>query len=326
MCDATPEEIAIFKSAHPASVSPIGEHNKRFIRLASSPDGLHWTPRPEPLMCHMSDTQTTVYYDEVLKRYVGFFRLSYNDHRAIGRTESPNLDAWPIPKVVLFPEPAHDRPGDDYYISGYSRYPGTRAMHLMIATIFKRHIDSAELGLAASMDGEHWTWVPGGPILQPGPEGSWDGGCVFGGINLTELPDGRVVFPYHGFAYPHKFPRNYTPHLGQLGLAGWPKERLSAVVADEDGEFVTRPLSAQGTRLFLNFETGRTGYIKVSVEGDRKHPLTDRTIELCDALFGNQPKKQVTWKGQETVGVKPGETFTLRFQLRAAKLYSFEIR
>jgi len=49
-----------------ASVSPIGEHNKRFIRLAYSPDGLHWTPRPEPLMCHMSDTQTTVYYDEVL--------------------------------------------------------------------------------------------------------------------------------------------------------------------------------------------------------------------------------------------------------------------
>jgi hypothetical protein len=199
-------------------------------------------------------------------------------------------------------------------------------MHLMIPTIFKRHIDSTEISLAASMDGEHWSWVPGGPILQPGEEGTWDGGCIFGDSNLVEFSDGRVVFPYRGFAYPHKFPRRHIPHLGQIALAGWPKERLAAVIADEDGEFMTRPLSAQGTKLFLNFETGRTGYIKVSVEGDRKHPVANRTLELCDALFGNQLKKQVSWKGQETIGVKPGESFTLRFQLRAAKLYSFELR
>jgi hypothetical protein len=236
------------------------------------------------------------------------------------------LDDWPIPKVVLFPDPMHDGPGNDYYISGYSRYPGTTTMHLMIPTIFKRHTDSTELGLAASMDGEHWTWVPGGPVLEPGADGSWDGGCIFGGINLTELPDRRVVFPYRGFVYPHKFPRNYSAHLGQIGLAGWPKERLAAVVTDEDGEFSTRPLSGQDTQLFLNFQTKRGGYVKVSVEGDRKHPVSDRTAALCDPLFGDQPKKQVTWKGDGTIGVKPGEAFTLRFELRAAKLYSFEIR
>jgi len=77
MSSATEQEIARFKAAHPASVSPIGEQKKLFIRLAKSADGIHWTPMPEPVMSHMSDTQTTAYYDETLNRYVCFLRLAY---------------------------------------------------------------------------------------------------------------------------------------------------------------------------------------------------------------------------------------------------------
>jgi len=315
------EALARFKAAHPHSVSPIGEQKKLFIRLAHSADGIHWTPRPNPVMSHMSDTQTTVYYDEYLKRYVAFFRLAYMNHRAIGRTETRRLDEpWPVPEVALFPQPIHDRPADDYYISGYSRYPGTRTMHIMIPTIYKRHTDSTELGMAASMDGEYWTWLPGGPVLEPGPDGSWDGGCVFGGIGLTELPDGRVVSPYVGYIYPHKFPR-YERHMGRIGLAAWKKHRIAAVVADEEGEFVTGPLSAKGTSLLLNFQTRRNGWIKVSVEGK-----SSRSLDNCDRLFGDQIQKQVTWKGDGNLGISPGEDFALRFHLRAARLYSFEVR
>jgi hypothetical protein len=320
MASSTEQEIAAFKAAHPISVSPIGEKKKSLIRLAHSPDGIHWTPRGEPLMSHMSDTQTTVYYDQRLRRYVAYFRLSYMNHRAIGRTEAADLKAWPIPNLTLFPEPMHDRPGDDYYISGYSRYPGTRTMHLMIATIFKRHTDSTALALASSMDGEHWTWLPGGPVVEPGPDGSWDGGCIFGGIGLTELPDGRIASPYVGYVYPHKFPR-YQRHMGRIGLAVWPSERLVALEAEEDGEFITGPLAGKGQRLFLNFETKRNGYVKVAIE-----KAAGRSIETCDPLFGDQLKRQVTWHGQETIGIAPGGSFTLHFKLRAAKLYSFELR
>lgn len=320
MAKATPEEIAAFKAAHPASVSPVGERKKLFIRLAHSADGLHWIPRPDPLLSHMSDTQTTVYYDEILDRYVAYFRLLYMNHRAIGRVEAADLAAWPVPKLALFPEPMHDRPGDDYYISGYSRYPGTQSMHVMLATIFKRHTDSTELSLATSMDGEHWTWLPGGPAVEPGADGTWDGGCIFGGIGLTELPDGRIASPYVGYTYPHKFPR-YERHMGRIGLAVWPRERLVALEADEDGEFFTVPLAAKGERLLLNFETKRNGYVKVAVDNGK-----GRTIEACDPLLGDQSKRPVTWKGQSTIGVAPGRPFTLQFKLRAAKLYSFELR
>jgi hypothetical protein len=174
--------------------------------------------------------------------------------------------------------------------------------------------------MAASMDGEHWTWLPGGPVVEPGADGAWDGGCIFGGIGLTELPDGRVVTPYVGYTYPHKFPR-YERHMGKIGLAAWGKERLAAAVCDEEGEFVTGPLSSKGSKLFLNFQTKRNGWVKVAVEGKGA-----RTVESCDVLFGDEPKKQVTWRGEGTIGVEPSGDFTLRFKLRSAKLYSFEIR
>jgi hypothetical protein len=60
--------------------------------------------------------------------------------------------------------------------------------------------------------------------------------------------------------------------------------------------------------------------VKVAVEAG------GRSIDDCDPLLGNEMKKLVTWKGEETMSVKPGDSFTLHIQLRAAKLFSFEIR
>ena len=52
--------------------------------------------------------------------------------------------------------------------------------------------------------------------------------------------------------------------------------------------------------------------MKVAIE-----QAQERSIETCDPLFGDQLKRQVTWKGQETIGVAPGDTFMLHFKLRA---------
>ncbi len=319
MCGGTEQEIADLKARSPKSVDPYGETKKLLIRTAFSPDGIHWTPSPEPLLAHMSDTQTTLYYDTILKRYVGFFRMAHMNHRAIGRCESTEMKDWPMPEVCLWPNP-FDGPFDDYYINGYTLYPGTRSMHFMLSTIFRRDLDVTNIRVASSMDGRTWEWLPGGPVVEPGKEGTWDGGCLFGGINLVELPGDLVAIPYVGYAYPHKFPR-YDPHLGNIGLATWTKERLVALVADEEGEFWTTPLKAKGERLYLNYEAPRNGYVKVEIQGG-----DGRKLENCDLLTGNQVRKEVTWKGASGIGVKPGESFTLHIKMKAAKLYSFELR
>ena len=50
------------------------------------------------------------------------------------------------------------------------------------------------------------------------------------------------------------------------------------------------------------------------------------SIEDCDPLWGDRHEARVTWKGNGKLGRARGETVTLRFRLRAARLFSFEIR
>ena len=109
--------------------------------------------------------------------------------------------------------------------------------------------------------------------------------------------------------------------MGEVAFAVWPKQRLSALVADEVGSFVTNPLSSQGTTLWLNFDAGRNGSVRVEVVG-----VEERSLAECDTLFGDRLSKQVTWKGRPDLGIDPGESFRLRFRLRGAKLFAFEMR
>lgn len=58
---------------------------------AVSPDGLHWTPIPKPLLVHKGDTDNTVYYDSWLERYVLYTRLYHQDRRWTARAEAEDF-------------------------------------------------------------------------------------------------------------------------------------------------------------------------------------------------------------------------------------------
>ena len=305
------------QAVRPESVTP-ASHDGTALMGAVSPDGIRWRELEEPLMGHVSDTGTTAYWDQRLGRYVGYFRMGVWGRRMIGRAETTDFRRWPRPEMVLAPDSA-EAPWVDYYTNGKELYPGTSTMHLMFPMIYHRNLDTSTVRVAASLAGRIWNFLPGGPVLEPGPEGSFDAGCLFPGAGLAEISGDRVILPYSGFAVPHKFPR--LGPLGEVAFAVWPKQRLSALVADEEGTFVTNPLSSQGTTLWLNFDAGRNGSVRVEVVG-----VEERSLAECDTLFGDRLSKQVTWKGRPDLGIDPGESFRLRFRLRGAKLFAFEMR
>ena len=311
------EVIARLKQENPESVDPFGESNKCGVLLGTSPDGLHWTLQDKLLFCHTCDTQTVAYYDSFLRRYVLFTRSFQFGRRSIARSETADVTRWPVPEVVLW-TPVDSDPSDDLYLNSKTVYPGTRTVHLMFPTVYRRRADNCVIRAASSPDGIAWQWLPG-EVLQTGREGEWDGGCVFPGCGLTEISGDRVALPFAGYRYPHKYPR--FGRVGQFGLAVWPKERLVALQADEEAEFWTPAMILPGDSLYLNFETSRAGYIKVAVEG-----VEGRTLDDCDALFGNELKKQVTWEGNPSMGIREDQKVLLRFKMRSAKLFSFEVR
>lgn len=286
---------------------------------AVSPDGINWKSIRKPLMIHLSDTDTTVYYDSWLDRYVMYTRLYWQQRRWVGRVEAEDFRRWGPVEPLLWPR-LDGPPHDDIYTNARTEYPGLPQYHLMFPMIYHRFTQTSEVRLYSSADGICWNEIPGGAVLSPGAPGDWDSEFIWVSKDLVPLADDRVGILYRGTAYPHKYPRwKGVLGAGRAAWAWWPKGRLCAVVADEEGEFFTFPLIVAGRNLRLNVRTGRGGEARVGLAG-----VPNRSTADCDPLIGDSLSTLVRWKGEPEVGVKEGDKVILHFKLRAAKLFGFE--
>jgi hypothetical protein len=330
-----------YKGQRPHDVDPL-IHTRGGIDLvggadallgATSPDGLHWTLVEEPFVFHMADNPNTMYYDTILKKYVLFTRVNWMyGRRAIGRSESDTFGPFPQPEMVVWPE--LDRaPSDDLYTNAKCLYPGTLDQHFLFPTVYSHAQDNGRIDIYSSPDGLHWFRIPGGPILEGDPATN-DGGWLATTCGPVRLPDGRIGLPYRGSTFPHKYPR--WPDRGDRGVkryAVWQPERLVYIDAPDQGAFATLPLQLDGRQLKLNLQTPISGEVRVEVVAIPRWVGKKRTEEVvagrafddCDPISGDHLSHTVTWHGQTDLGHPDGISVRLRFQLRHAKLYAFEV-
>ena len=307
------------------------------MKGAVSPDGLHWTMFPEPMVIEVTDTQLTAYYDERLKKYVAYTRTWAaglrsggvdpgretwsTGRRSIGRSETANFREFPLHEMMLEPGPEL-LPTDTLYTNGKTTMPGAPDQHLLFPTIWHTANDSTSTALASSHDGRMWHFLPGSPVFATGPFGAFDGGCVFAHPNLLELADGRFALPYTGYNVPHKYPRRlwkYAP-----GYAVWPKGRVIALEASERGEFSTVALMAPGRKLRINALTKRGGRILVEVVGVDGKPPAGRSFDEAVPLFGDLHWTPLAWGGQQDLGYSDGTAIRLRFRMEQAQIFGLE--
>lgn len=306
------------------------------IKGAVSPDGVHWKAIDEPLVVEHSDTQIIACYDERLGKYVIYTRTWMTGPRAaamgdapgqswiapgrrsIGRTESEQFRDFPLSDTVLTPGP-EVAASEVYYTNCYTRVPGAPDHHLMFPAVWGMHDDATWITVASSPDGRVWNFVPGARVLDTAPFGAWDGGCIFATPNLVELPDGRWVLPYTGYAFPHKYPRGQWTY--STGYASWPYGRLIAVEATERGEFATVGFMPPTPRVRLNVVAARGGSVRVEAADVSGNPLPGRTFADAVPVIGDQPAAPVRWKEQDEIG---REGVILRFRLDRAKIYAID--
>ena len=291
---------------------------------ATSPDGVRWKVLPEPLVLHYSDTTNVACYDERLGCYVWYARCSAFGRRSIGRAETDDFRRWPLPEPIVCPG-LQDHPADDWYTNSKTMYPGSVDHHLMFPALFHHADDTADLHLFSSADGITWSRVPGPSALSCGEADSWDAGCVFGGTALIPLGADRVGLPYGGYPHPHKYPRNRHTFRHDLGYAVWPAERLAALEVEQDGHFLTMPMTAGGRRLRLNAAIKSAGHILVEVADRRGQALPGHTFADAVPVLGDSHSHRVSWRNGDQLPVEPGQSFALRFRLRCARLFAFQV-
>jgi len=316
---------------------------------AVSPDGIHWSHIEEPLMIQHADTLNTCYYDEDRGEYVAYVRAWQVNpkaegmdeinpdgwisvgRRSIGRSTSKNFRHFSPPEIVVSTG-ADMAPSHLFYTNCKTTLPGISDNHVMFPWVWELESDGGGCCLLSSADGEYWSRVPGGNVVEPGPPGSGTGGYIVCSDHLLEYPDGTWSVNYGGSPIPHKYPgRDFTKRkglfpgvAGEGGRATWPKGRLVALECNEEGEFATVSVLPRGDRIRLNASIQPSGYIKVAVRRfGSGEDVPNRSFEDTDRLLGDDLAMPVTWKGEDFLNHE-GTAVSLRFQMRQAKLYGVE--
>jgi hypothetical protein len=302
---------------------------------------------PDPLSIEPSDTQVGGGYDSRTKKYLLFTRShlvgpraegwpisdpedkrhQYITRRAIGRGESDEFAKFPLSETIIESSPDMP-PSDTYYSNCFTTVPGAPDQYLMFPAVYHQTTDTTTIVMYASDDTKVWHRAPGGidkdgAVLTTSKEfGTWDGGCVFSFPNLIELPDGDWALPYTGYNYPHKYPRGAFRY--DLGYALWPKGRMMAVEAKEEGGFTTVAVLAPGAKLLINAVTERAGSVLVEAAGLDGKPIAGRSFADAVPIVGDQHRAVVKWKDADTHGVETGKPIVLRFRMDKAKLYRLD--
>ena len=290
---------------------------------ATSPDGITWHAIRTPLLFHTSDTQQTCEYDAALGKYVAYIRLTVLRRRSVGRSVADDFRHFQFPELVLWPD-ANEKPYDTWYCNGKTTMPGAPDYHIMFPLRWDLTRDRFSFHLAASPDNVTWGLVPGGAVCEPGASGSWNGGGVWPGHGMVDLPGDRMGILYNGIPTPHKHPRR--PPYGHFGWAYWDKGRLVALEAKEDGAFALFPLIFEGRSISLNLRTARTGYVQVEALDSDGNVLPGRSFDACDRICGDSLDRTVTWRSESDLGHREGTAVQLRFRLRNAELFSVEFK
>ena len=313
----------------PERVDPwIAVYPDRGIFVATSPDGIKWTPHPDPVVIFISDTMNVADWNVERQSYVWYSRGWSWDRRTIARAETRDFFAWPLPEQAMTAPPQH-LAFTDIYTNGKVTYPGDPSTHVMFPTLYDRALDTTAIAVATSTDDVVWDWLPGGPVLEPGPEGTFDSGCMFSCKGLVELPSDRIGTPYTGFDLPHKYPRLTLKSATAYGL--WGCGRIAGLVAKADGEFATPQLLLQGRELRLNVKTAADGEVRVSAL-ERGPDWTSRPghgswIEVGESrsIQGDHVSVPVDWNGSPALRLATHGPVVLRFVMRKATLFGFEV-
>ncbi len=299
------------------------------LRVAGSPDGMHFKPiAPDVVFAHDHDI-TGIWRDPLRRRYV-VTASSYRELPQFEGTRRTTLQAfsddlihWSPAAVVLAADDRFDEGKTEFYaMSGFLARGG-----LVVGLVKVLHDDWKAEGapkgaygmghtsLAWTRDGEHWVRdreVFFGPDTKPG---SWDHAHAW--ID-EQLPLGDDVHLYYaGYQWGHKHNRFEER---QIGLVKMRRDRYVAREAGaEKGILRTPPLRLEGTALTVNAST--TGEIRIRLLDDSSKPLPGFDWV---SLRGDQLDHAVPF--QQPLASLDGRPVRIEFQMQHARLFSFDLK
>ncbi|GAH44169.1 unnamed protein product, partial [marine sediment metagenome] len=324
-------------------------YSHRTIRaaLAYSADGIHWKAynNGNPVTHRASDTANQIMWDEEAKVYRLFTRTDYGTHGGAGEIRgtrsmiNPDIKADPTAWTIVR-EWKFDREGPEewkrrqvYALTDWI-YHGVHFALIVVyewqgdrsegpVDYYKRHDrDILEYYIATSRDGDNWdlTWVYAGkPMIPRGPDGAWDKDIMLPASEIVTHDDKHWLY-YSAGNERHGVPRP----LAGIGVATLRLDGFVSLEAkDEPGIVVTKPFTLEGDKLQINVKGGE---ILVEVLNRQGEPISGFSAnEATKYKHVDELRLTPTWKNGSRLSTLKGRVIRLKFHLRNARLYSFQV-
>jgi hypothetical protein len=302
------------------------------IRLVGSHDGIRWEESSDTRIAHLhSDHPNTISYDPVSRQYVMYCRpkhiyrtfrgamIDTGASRRIARLTSRSLwSNWlehADPQTVLIPDEIDSARHFNFFYGMPTTYRS--GIYWGFLEPFRMN-DFVYTELVTSRDGIHFDRLPKRlPLIEYGPDGSWDDTMIFASPAWVEVGDEWWVY-YSGWDGPH----GIADRTGAIGLARVRKERFVSLRGPRGGGVVcTRQLVWPGGELVINADASE-GVLRVRVSDIRRKPIEGFDYAACSDFRADHVAHRVTWKDRKLAELT-GETIRLEFYLQDADLYTF---
>jgi hypothetical protein len=343
-------------------ISPMPGPHSNGLHLAFSPNGIDWTPYAgNPLIKKWGSDVEILTYDPIDRKYVLFGRADgkewvehpeadtwflpvypggvqgiWGTRRCVFRMESTDLMNWSEPKLIFDACEGFDLDNAPYGLVPFR----VDEMHLGILNILHEVDNTLDMELIHSRDGVNWRRFPGQrPLLPRGPAGSYDSLDIE--TPTQPLVVGDEIWIYYGGMSVHHdwwlfgkeegldIPEANDPQYAQNGhhlclatlrLDGW----VSLDATIREGYVETKPVFSTGAHLFINGRCEPGGTIQVEVMDNWNHVWSGYGKGDCHTFTGDSVHHKVAWTAGDAINMIPG-IVKLRFHLRNAELYSFQI-
>ena len=322
-------------------MAPAAERYKAIGRRGAvfstvSPDGLHWTKRPDPVQTvGPFDSHNIALRDPWTGKYLMYTRgirkegipghgvtANFKEGvRWIRRAESDDFSAWSPLELIE----TDDETLEHLYTNSFMPYERAPGLYLIFPSRFVNdrsptpdwsHVGISDAILMSSRDSKHFDRTFKEAWVRPGPDpNNWHERSVYimRGIIDTGPAEISLYMSDHW-----RLPSNT---IRRLALR---KDGFTSLQADyRGGEVLTHPLVFAGDELRLNMSTSAAGSIRVEIQDQAGQPLPGLSLADCPEIYHDQIDRVVRWNTNADLGALAGQPVRLRFALCDADLYAF---
>lgn len=326
--------------------------------VAFSPDGIHWSKEPGPVI-HGAFGKSTppplagdetyewgipqsvsdvidASWDPIQKCYMTYAKSWIDDptgntywKRSIVRTDSKDFVHWSRPELVMFPD---EFDGKEPAVYGGSRkgvqlHGGPVFVHegiyfSLLQVAFFETNGWQPIELAISRDGVNWSRpFRDTPFLSVDGSDTFDGGRIWSSPSPIFLAD---EFRFYYGAYEHPWNAKTKEPKSGIGLATMKRDRFAAIrPIEKTGQITLRPLALRaGGTLTLNADA-RQGSIRAELLDEDGHRLRGYTREDAQPITTDGLRHEISWKNGPAL---PGGTYMIRLLLENAEVFALTLR